>query len=281
MMMVVGLGNPGRQYEHTRHNVGFMTVDELARRHGATQIAERKGAWTARATIAGRSILLVKPQTFMNVSGEAVGPLWRWHKMDLKDLLVISDDIDLPFGRLRLRPHGSAGGHNGLKSIFAHLGSQDIARLKIGVGRAAGRDAKDHVLAPFSAEERADLPVVLGHAADAVELMLRQGLDAAMNVINPPAGETTKQPQPQTRLASAAAVAGAAPGDGSSGASRGERSSAGNAARGEGATAGPAGDGAPSATGSPVPDKDGGVRATRHLNGQPRRDGQERETHDA
>ncbi len=185
-MMVVGLGNPGRQYAETRHNIGFMTVDELARRHGATDVKERMGAWTARATIAGRSALLVKPQTFMNLSGEAVGRLWHWHKMELHDILVLSDDIDLPFGRLRLRERGSAGGHNGLKSIFAHVGSQDVARLKIGVGRAADRDARDFVLSAFDAEERAALPDLIARSADAVEAVLRQGLVPAMNIVNKP-----------------------------------------------------------------------------------------------
>jgi PTH1 family peptidyl-tRNA hydrolase len=184
MKMVVGLGNPGRQYAETRHNVGFMTIDELARRHGAAEASQRMGAWSARARIAGQDVLLVKPQTFMNLSGEAVGRLWRWYKLGLEDVLIVSDDIDLPFERLRLRARGSAGGHNGLRSIFRHLGSQEIARLKIGVGRPASDEARDYVLSPFSREEREALPLLLSRAADAVELALREGAVAAMNVVN-------------------------------------------------------------------------------------------------
>ena len=184
MKMVVGLGNPGRQYANTRHNVGFMTVDEVATRHGATAWKEQMGALTAKARIGADDVLLVKPQTFMNDSGEAVGRLWRWHKLTWEDVLVVSDDIDRPFGKLRLRERGSAGGHNGLKSIFTHLRSQDIARLKIGVGRPDQREARDYVLSPFTPSEREELPIVIAHAADAVELALREGIVAAMNTMN-------------------------------------------------------------------------------------------------
>jgi len=186
MFMIVGLGNPGRRYADTRHNVGFMTVEELVRRHGAAETAERMGARVARARIEGHDVLLVKPQTFMNESGQAVGRLWRWYRLRLEDLLVIGDDIDLPFGRLRLRTGGSAGGHKGLQSIFTHLGSPDVARLKIGIGRPDSTEARDYVLSSFRPEERADLPAVLARAADAVELALRDGLTAAMNVVNSP-----------------------------------------------------------------------------------------------
>ena len=184
MMMVVGLGNPGRQYANTRHNVGFMTADQLAARHGASPWKDQMGALTAKARIGDVDVLLVKPQTFMNDSGEAVGRLWRWHKLELADVLVVSDDIDLPLGKLRLRERGSAGGHNGLKSIFAHLHSQEIARLKIGVGRPDRREVIDHVLSPFTPAEREELPIVIAEAADAVELALREGIGAAMNTIN-------------------------------------------------------------------------------------------------
>lgn len=187
MKMVVGLGNPGRRYAGTRHNVGFMTIDELARRHGVTDAAERMGAWTARLRLDGKEIILVKPQTFMNLSGEAVSRLWRWYKLGLEDVLVVGDDIDLPFGRLRLRQRGSAGGHNGLRSIFAHLGSREIARLKIGVGRSDEAAARDHVLSPFTPEERVELPLMIARAVDAVETVLRDGMVAAMNLVNPPA----------------------------------------------------------------------------------------------
>lgn len=191
MLMIVGLGNPGRRYADTRHNVGFMTVDELARRHGVMDAGERMGAWYARTRIAGHDALLVKPQTFMNLSGEAVGRLWRWYKLGLEDVIIVGDDIDLPFGKLRLRARGSAGGHNGLKSIFAHLGSQEVARLKIGLGRPESREARDYVLSSFTPEERAELPLLLAAAADAVELVARDGIVAAMNVVNP----TDKKPE--------------------------------------------------------------------------------------
>jgi PTH1 family peptidyl-tRNA hydrolase len=140
--------------------------------------------------------LLVKPQTFMNESGQAVGRLWRWYRLRLEDLLVIGDDIDLPFGRLRLRPRGSAGGHRGLQSIFTHLGSQDVARLKIGIGRPDATEARDYVLSSFRPEERAELPAVLARAADAVELVLRDGPVAAMNVINCPSNSHPPAPSP-------------------------------------------------------------------------------------
>ena len=194
MFMIVGLGNPGRRYADTRHNVGFMTVDELVRRHGTSEAGERMGAWVGRSRIQGHDVLLVKPQTFMNASGEAVGRLWRWYKLGLEDVVVVSDDIDLPFGRLRLRPRGSAGGHNGLRSIFSHLGSQEIARLKIGVGRPRSDEARDYVLSSFTPQEREELPILIAEAADAVEAVLREGLTAAMNGVNPPQAAPGNQP---------------------------------------------------------------------------------------
>jgi PTH1 family peptidyl-tRNA hydrolase len=162
-----------------------MTVDELVRRHGTAEAGERMGAWTGRTRIGATDVLLVKPQTFMNESGQAVGRLWRWYKLGLDELLVVADDIDLPFGRLRLRQRGSAGGHNGLRSIFSHLGSQEVARLKLGMGRPRSDEARDYVLSSFTPQERAELPFLIGEAADAVELVLRDGIVAAMNAVNP------------------------------------------------------------------------------------------------
>lgn len=185
MKMVVGLGNPGRQYEQTRHNVGFMTLDILGGRFGAPKATLKKKAFVAQIAITDRAVLLVKPQTFMNDSGDAVGPLCHFYKLQPSDVLIISDDVDLPFGRLRLRERGSAGGHNGLRSIFAALGTQEIPRLRIGVGRSHDRDTRDHVLAAFSREDAADLPDVLAQAADAVERVVRDGIVAAMNSVNP------------------------------------------------------------------------------------------------
>ena len=182
--MAVGLGNPGRRYADTRHNVGFMIIDEVVRRHGVTDTGLRKGAWVGRSRIDSRDVVLVKPQTFMNLSGEAVAQLWRWYKLDLNDILVVSDDIDLPFGRLRLRSGGSAGGHNGLRSIISHLGSPDVARLRIGIGRPDAGAAREYVLDTFNSDERVDLPLVIAKGADAVEKWVSDGVVATMNQVN-------------------------------------------------------------------------------------------------
>lgn len=184
MKMVVGLGNPGREYAVTRHNVGFMAIDLLFERHGPASKSERRGAWQAEIRLSDEGVVLVKPLTFMNLSGEAVAALVRSYRLGLADLLVVSDDMDLPFGRLRLRERGSAGGHNGLKSIFERLGSQEVSRLRIGVGRPAQGDAIDHVLSQFSGDERHSLPAVLARAADAVEEVIREGVEATMNRVN-------------------------------------------------------------------------------------------------
>ena len=183
--MIVGLGNPGRQYDRTRHNVGFLVIDTLGRRSGEPKASMKRKAFVAQVTIRSQPVMLVKPQTFMNDSGDSVGPLAQYFKIDLSDILVISDDVDLPFGRLRLRSHGSAGGHNGLRSIFVHLGTDAVPRLKVGVGRSSGpSDTRDYVLAPFTTDESIVLSTVLDHAADAVESVVSEGLIATMNLVN-------------------------------------------------------------------------------------------------
>ena len=181
MKIVVGLGNPGRQYEATRHNVGWMVLDRLADRAGrAGRGKERDAAASVRIHLGGLDLLLVKPTTYMNLSGLAVRKALARERVKLEDLLVVVDDFALPLGKLRLRERGSAGGHNGLRSIIAEMGTQDFARLRIGIGEPS-RDAVDHVLSRFATAERALLAEVLDAAADAVEEWARDGAARAAN----------------------------------------------------------------------------------------------------
>lgn len=186
MKMVVGLGNPGREYERTRHNAGFDVVDELARRHGGQfRGSLRFTAETAEIRIGGEAVLLVKPQTYMNASGEAVGPLLRKRGIELANVVVVVDDVDLELGRIRIRGQGSPGGHNGLKSIQAALGTDAYARVRVGVGRPnGGREMVDHVLTRFAPDEKEKVAELLPRAADAVETILSGGLTKAMNSFN-------------------------------------------------------------------------------------------------
>jgi PTH1 family peptidyl-tRNA hydrolase len=187
MKAIVGLGNPGRQYVGTRHNVGFDVVDELARRWHVALRAWKSVAEVA--AIAGRGVVLAEPQTFMNLSGEAVSRIGAFHKIEPADILVIVDEVQLPLGRLRLRRSGSAGGHNGLKSIVQHIGSE-FPRLRLGVGRGDPRwDLADHVLSRFGAEEREAAVDAVARAADAVEVFVDEGIEAAMNQFNSSPGE--------------------------------------------------------------------------------------------
>lgn len=184
--MVVGLGNPGRQYEKTRHNVGFEVVDEVARRSGAvfrrTWFVPAK---TARVTVEGGNLLLVKPLTFMNRSGQAVGSLLRRRGWGPGELVVILDDADLEKGKIRVRRKGSAGGHKGLMSIAEALGTEEFVRVRVGIGpRPRGEEMVDHVLSPFTAEERALVEEAVGKAADAVASLVRHGPDRTMTDFN-------------------------------------------------------------------------------------------------
>jgi len=182
--LIVGLGNPGGEYSGTRHNVGFRVVDRLA--------AERSGSWSRRerqaatcsVEIAEQPALLVKPLTFMNLSGRAVAPLARRHNLQPERILVVYDEMDLPTGRLRVRPSGSAGGHKGVRSLIESLQSQEFPRIRIGVGRPAG-EAIDHVLSRFSREELPVIEEAIERAVEAVETFMRDGLEAAMNRYNP------------------------------------------------------------------------------------------------
>lgn len=184
--LVVGLGNPGPKYEWTRHNMGFLVIDELAERESIPVQRLKFKALTNTAVIGGRSVLLMKPTTYMNLSGEAVGQAARFYKIPPEQVLVISDDVALPQGKLRVRRSGSAGGHNGLKNIIAHLGSDQFPRVKVGVGGKPHPDSDmaDWVLSPFTGQDRKAMEEAISRAADAVTLLLDQGVDQAMAKFN-------------------------------------------------------------------------------------------------
>jgi PTH1 family peptidyl-tRNA hydrolase len=180
--LLVGLGNIGKQYENTRHNIGFWVADELARRHQLTFGKPERKAVCADGIIAGKRVLIAKPQTYMNLSGEAVRALCDFYKIPNTHIMVVHDDLDLPLGTLRIRPSGSAGGQNGVKNIIQHLGTQDFARVRCGIGRPPGRqDPAAYVLQPFAGDDVITATIMRDRAADAVETWLREGLDIAMN----------------------------------------------------------------------------------------------------
>jgi peptidyl-tRNA hydrolase, PTH1 family len=181
--LIVGLGNPGPQYRGTRHNIGFAVADEVARRH---QVAfESAPAEALIAKIHGLGVLLAKPLTFVNLSGQAVGELSRYFRIGTADLLVVADDVNLPLGRLRARERGSGGGHNGLRSIIERLGTEEFPRLRVGVGRGdPRRDLADHVLARFEPDEQAEAEAAVARAAEAVELFAREDVTRVMNAFN-------------------------------------------------------------------------------------------------
>ena len=184
--LIVGLGNPGDKYENTRHNVGFMTVDILAERLRIPVQKLKYKALTNTAELGGQKVLLMKPVTYMNLSGEAVRQAADFYKIPPERVLVISDDVSLPVGKLRIRAGGSAGGHNGLKNIIAQLGSDRIPRVKIGVGEKPhpDYDMADWVLSKFTGEDKKAIDAAILRAADAVECLLKEGPDRAMNRFN-------------------------------------------------------------------------------------------------
>jgi peptidyl-tRNA hydrolase, PTH1 family len=185
LKLVVGLGNPGEEYSDTRHNLGFKVADEMARRHGVTfRSSSRWKARTTKVADIGNGLLLAQPTTFMNLSGWAVRDIAAFHKISPADVLIVVDDADLPLGRLRIRAKGSAGGHNGLKSIIQELGTDAFPRLRIGVGREGG-ELKSHVLGRFGADEQLRIDAAVKRAADAAELFATEDIVTVMNRFNP------------------------------------------------------------------------------------------------
>jgi peptidyl-tRNA hydrolase, PTH1 family len=187
MKLVVGLGNPGRAYEHTRHNAGWQVLEEFAKRRGAGfRRSWCRPVQTAKTALEGvGNLLLVKPLTFMNLSGTVLPALMRPAGLTAKDLIVVADDINLPLGKLRIRAQGGAGGHNGLKSVIERLGSEEFVRVRVGVGeQEEGKSLKDHVLERMDSEERRALAESVARAADALECMLVRGVESAMNQFN-------------------------------------------------------------------------------------------------
>lgn len=186
MFIIVGLGNPTKEYEGTRHNVGFAVIDAIADKYNIT-VTERKGrAFCGKGIIAGQKVLLAKPQTYMNLSGESVRSLVDFYKIDEEaELLVIFDDISLDVGQIRIRKKGSAGGHNGIKNIIAHLGTNVFQRIKVGVGEKPKEyDLADYVLGHFSKAEKEEMEEGCKHVIEAVELILQGDIDSAMNQFN-------------------------------------------------------------------------------------------------
>ena len=192
--LIIGLGNPGKEYEGTRHNVGWEAIDLLANRHHIFVKARRNRAIVGEGTISGEKVVLARPLTFMNLSGEAVAGLARRYRINPEDITVICDDVNLDLGRLRIRASGSAGGHNGLKSIIHSLGTQDFARVRMGVGSPRHDDMVKHVLSKFNRAERSIAKQTTDEAADAVEAILSEGIEPAMNRFN-----ATKPVEPEPK----------------------------------------------------------------------------------
>ncbi len=183
--LIVGLGNPGREYAGTRHNIGFQVVGRLAEQHGLRFSRKQMDALIATGSIAGHRVLLAKPQTWMNESGRAVASLVRFYRVDMPGLLVIYDDLDLPPGVLRLRPEGGSGGHKGMKSIIEKLGRQDFPRLRVGIGRPPGKmDPVDYVLQPFEPHETDVIQMACQRAVEVIQVFIQNGIAVAMNQFN-------------------------------------------------------------------------------------------------
>ena len=186
--LVVGLGNPGREYKKNRHNVGFQVIDFFAAQHGLDFTRQQSNAAIASGTIAGRSVTLAKPMAFMNASGGPVSALMKFFKVDIDHLLVIADDLDLPIGTIRLKPEGGSGGQNGIKDIINRLGSKEFARMRIGIGRPQGKmDPTAYVLQDFSAEQQETIDIAYERASNAIETWLSDGIVLAMSRHNAPA----------------------------------------------------------------------------------------------
>lgn len=183
--LIAGLGNPGREYQHNRHNIGFMVADQVARELGLEFTRMQNNAMVTKGMHTGKSVVLAKPRTFMNESGRAVSALLRFYKIPLGNLLVVYDDVDLPFETIRLRAEGGSSGQKGMKSVIQHLGTQQFARLRVGIDRPPGRmQTPDYVLQDFSASQQETLPWVLERAAKAALTFINEGMVAAMNEFN-------------------------------------------------------------------------------------------------
>lgn len=194
MKLIVGLGNPEKKYDGTRHNVGFIVVDELAKELGAEFTKTIKKAVVAQGVYKGEKILIAKPQTYMNLSGESVRPLLDYYNIPISDLLVIVDDVYLEVGRLRIRSTGSDGGHNGLKNIIQHLGTKDFSRLRVGVGGAEG-NLIGHVLGKFPKDEKKKLDEIVKICSEAALFFTQEGVEAAMNKYNAIGKEADDEPK--------------------------------------------------------------------------------------
>ena len=185
MKLIVGLGNPGAEYDNTRHNIGFDVIDELSRKHNIPVRSMEKHGLVGKGMIGSDKVMLVKPQTFMNISGVCVAGLVDYYSLDMEDVIIIYDDVTLDIGKIRLRPHGSAGGHNGIKNIIAHLGTQVFPRIKVGVGEKPKKyDLADYVLSHFTKAERKEMEEGYQKAIQAVEKILAGEMEAAMNEFN-------------------------------------------------------------------------------------------------
>ena len=194
MKIIAGLGNPGLQYAKTKHNVGFMLLDALAQHLGASPWKEAFTSLISEVRIVGEKIFLVKPQTYMNESGSAIGPMLAYYKVGLEDLVVVHDDMDIPAGMIRIRKKGGSGGHNGIKSIIAHVGGEKFPRIRIGIGRPMpGWSVIDHVLAPFSSEDIPRIHTAIEMLLPAVSTIVTDGVDLAMNRYNPQKRKSERQ----------------------------------------------------------------------------------------
>ena len=201
MNLIVGLGNPGKEYLFSRHNMGFMVVDRLADDLGIRVTRSQFDALTGDGSISGRRIMLAKPQTYMNLSGRAVSGLLNFYKLEIDSLIVVHDDLDLPFETVRIKKGGGHGGNKGVMSIINQLGSPDFVRVRMGIGKPARKEmTDDHVLGRFSPEEVKVLPDILVRAADAVEAVLKAGLAAAMNEFNQRPAANGDDPEPEKQI---------------------------------------------------------------------------------
>ena len=180
--LIVGLGNPGSKYQWTRHNAGFMVLDRFSKDAGIAVTRNNFSGLYGEGTYHGERLLLLKPQTFMNLSGRSVAAALNFHKIDIQDLIVIHDDLDIPFGRVKLKEEGGHAGHNGLRSLLQELGSGRFVRLRIGIGRPLHDDAADYVLSSFSSDELANLPRIIDCVADLLKLVIEEGLLKAMSI---------------------------------------------------------------------------------------------------